>query len=251
MAQAERLAAGAALCAALAAANPAFALRPFDSTDADVSAPGDFELELGPVGWLREASKRTLIAPAAVGNFGLQGDRELVVQGRREMALDRGPGEPRSSIDDNGLFMKQVLRRGVLQDAPGPSVATEYGALLPSVHGEKGTGASVAWIVSQRTDAVTVHLNAAFAWTRKHEPDLFLGAVIEGPHGWTVRPVAEVFGEQTSASPRTTSRLAGAIWRVSQDLSFDAGIRGAHEGGENVRELRLGLTWIFSLGKEP
>jgi hypothetical protein len=222
---------------------PSLALRPYDSTDADVAKQGELELELGPLGWRRDGSKRTAIAPAVIGNFGLEGNRELVIQGQREVALDREPGEPRSSIVDNGVFIKQVLRQGTLQDASGPSVATEYGLLLPSVHGEKGTGLSLAGIVSQRTEAVSVHLNAALAWNREHEPDLFLGAILEGPYYWVVRPVAEVFGEQASGSPRTTSMLVGAIWRFRDGLSFDAGLRRAHDGVETIRELRLGLTW--------
>lgn len=234
-----------ALGAFLLISGPALALRPYDSTDADVAKQGEFELELGPVGRRREDSKRIEVAPAVVGNFGLAGDRELVIQGQREVALDRGPGEPRSAIVDNGVFIKQVLRQGALQDASGPSVATEYGLLLPSVRGEKGTGFSVAGIVSQRSDAVSVHFNAVLEWTREHEPGLFLGAILEGPRAWTVRPVAEVFGEQASGSPRTTSGLVGAIWRYREGLSFDVGIRKAHDGSETVRDLRLGLTWTF------
>ena len=225
---------------------PAPALRPYDSTDADVAKQGEFELELGPVGRRREGSKRIEIVPAVIGNFGFEGDRELVIQGQREVALDREPGEPRSAIVDNGVFIKQVLRNGTLQDASGPSVATEYGLLLPSVHGERGTGLSVAGIVSQRTEAVSMHLNAALAWTREHEPDLFLGAILEGPYSWVVRPVAEVFGEQASGGSRITSRLVGAIWRARDDLSLDVGIRRAHDGNEIIRELRLGLTWTFT-----
>ena len=224
---------------------PALALRPYDSTDADVAKQSEFELELGPVGWRREGSKRIAVVPAVIGNFGLAGDRELVIQGQREVVLDREPGEPRSAIVDNGVFIKQVLRRGTLQDASGLSVATEYGVLLPSVHRERGTGLSVAGILSQRTEEISVHLNAALAWTREHEPDLFLGAILEGPYSWAVRPVAEVFGEQASGSPRTTSRLVGAIWRFRDGLSFDVGIRRAHDGNETIRELRLGLTWTF------
>ena len=49
---------------------PACALRPFDATDAAVAAPGEFELELGPLGRLREGSKRFRVAPAVIGNFG-------------------------------------------------------------------------------------------------------------------------------------------------------------------------------------
>jgi hypothetical protein len=230
---------------------PAFAYRPFDSTDADVTKAGELELELGPVGRLREGSRRIRVEPALVANYGLAHDRELVLEGRREVPLDRDADEPRSSVVDNGLFVKQVLRRGALQDAAGPSVATEYGVLLPSVHGEKGTGLSLAGIASQRTQALTVHLNAALEWTREHEPGAFLGAILEGPHAWSVRPVAEVFGEQASGTPRTSSALVGAIWRVRDDLSFDLGVRRGRAAGETVRELRIGLTWAFSIKKEP
>lgn len=232
-------------------AGHALAYRPFDSTDADVAGPGEVELELGPLGWLREGSKRFRVAPAVVANFGFSGRRELVVQGQREVALDPDAGEPRSSLVDNGLFIKQVLRPGALQDEPGPSVATEYGLLLPSVHGGSGTGASVAGIVSERGPIGTIHLNSVLSYTREHEPDLFLGCILEGPYAWTVRPVAEVFGEQASGGARTESRLAGAIWRVSDALSFDVGVRRAHAGGEAIHELRLGLTWAFPYGKEP
>jgi len=231
-------------------AQSALAYRPFDSTDADVAHAGEVELELGPVGRLREGSKRFLVAPAVIANIGFSADRELVIQGQREVALDREPGEPRSALVDNGAFIKQVLRRGVLQDEAGPSVATEYGVLLPSVHGEHGTGFSIAGIVSQRWEVATVHLNAALARTREHEPDVFLGAILEGPYSWRVRPVAEVFTEQARGSARINSRLVGAIWRVRDGLSFDVGLRSAQAGGEPIHELRLGLTWAFSLKKE-
>ena len=242
------------LCAALALAMlsvPTLAYRPFDSTDAAVAAPGEFELELGPIGWLREGENSFRVAPAVVANFGLPWRSELVLEGQRQVALDPAAGEPKTSLVDTGVFVKTVVREGALQDARGPSVAMEYGVLLPEVHGQSGTGASVAGIVSQRWDAGTLHLNAQFAWNREHEPDGFLGAVLEGPYAWTVRPVAEVFGEQASGSPRTSSALVGAIWRASDDLTLDFGLRFAHAGDELIREIRLGLTWILSFKKEP
>ena len=230
--------------------SPALAYRPFDSTDADVAKAGEFELELGPVGRLREGSKRFIVAPAAIANIGLSGDRELVIQGQREVALDREPGEPRSVLLDNGAFIKQVLRRGVLQDEPGPSVATEYGLLLPAINGPGGTGFSAAGIVSQRWESASVHLNGALALTRDHEPDVFLGTIVEGPIAWPVRPVAEIFVEQARHGPPIHSKLVGAIWRVRDGLSFDLGVRSAQAGSEPVHELRLGLTWAIDLKKE-
>jgi hypothetical protein len=236
------------LLATLAA--PALAYRPFDSTDADVAGPGEFELELGPIGWLREGADQFRVVPAVVANLGLPWRSELVLEGQREVALDPVPGEPSSSIVNTGVFVKTVLREGALQDANGPSVAAEYGILLPELHGQSGTGASLAGIVSQRSEAGTLHLNTALAWNRAHEPDLFLGAILEGPYSWAVRPVAEVFAEQASGASRTTSALVGAIWRARDDLTFDVGLRYAHSGEDAVREVRLGLTWTFSYKKE-
>jgi hypothetical protein len=235
----------------LACADPALAYRPFDSTDADVARAGEFELELGPAGRLREGSRKLLVAPAVVANFGLQGERELVIQGQREAGLNREPGEPHSTLVDNGVFIKQVLRRGVLQEEAGPSVATEYGVLLPSINAEHGTGFSAAGIVSQRWQSASVHLNAALALTREHEPDLFLGAIVEGPISWRVRPVAEVFTEQARGGARINSRLLGAIWKVRDGLSLDFGLRSAREGSEPIHELRMGLTWAFDLRRQP
>ena len=225
------------------------AYRPFDSTDADVAKAGELEIELGPLQWMREGGRRFLQAPAMVANFGLSHEHELVIEGRHDIALDREPGEPRSALVDDGVFIKQVLRRGVLQDEPGVSIATEYGLLLPEVNGTNGTGFSLAGIVSQRWQAATIHLNAALARTREHEPDLFLGTILEGPYAWAVRPVAEVFTERPRDGPRIDSLLVGAIWRVRDGLSFDAGVRSARVGDEAVHELRLGLTWAFSYRK--
>src|SRR5262249_51462350 len=134
----------------------AFALRPYDSTDADVAEPGIFELELGPVGRLNEGPNKFWVAPAVVANFGLAGDHELVLQADRLRLREGEPGTPATSLVGAGAFIKQVLRRGALQDEPGPSVATEYGFLLPGMHAENGVGFSVAGIVSQRWSAATL-----------------------------------------------------------------------------------------------
>ena len=235
----------------LAHAGAALAYRPFDGTDADVAHAGEVEIELGPLQWLRQGGKRFVQAPAAIANVGLSHEHELVIEWRHEIALDREPGEPRSALVDTGAFIKQVLRAGVLQDEPGVSIATEYGLLLPEVNGAHGTGLSLAGIVSQRWQAATIHLNAVLARTREHEPDLFLGTILEGPIAWRVRPVAEVFAERPRDGPRTNSLLVGAIWRLREGLSFDAGLRSAQAGGEAVHELRLGLTWAFSYRREP
>lgn len=242
--------ASAAAMALIAHGGAALAYRPFDSTDADVAHAGEAEIELGPVQWLKEGSRRFVHAPAMIANFGLSGERELVIEGRHEIALDREPDEPGSSLVDNGVSIKQVLRPGVLQEESGPSVATEYGLSLPATHGARKTGFSIAAIVSQRWQAATVHLNGALLRTRQGQPGGFLGSILEGPYAWAVRPVAEVFTERASDTPRIDSLLVGAIWRVRDGLALDAGARSARIGDESIHELRLGLTWAFSIRGE-
>jgi hypothetical protein len=40
---------------------------------------------------------------------------------------------PGTSVVGNGAFLKGVLRERSLQEKPGPSIATEFGVLLPGV----------------------------------------------------------------------------------------------------------------------
>jgi len=228
-------------------ASTALAYRPFDSTDADVAGAGDFELELGPLGRIEEGARRLNVAPAFVANFGLSHEHELVIEGRRQRVLDPQPGEESTALVDTGIFIKQVLREGALQEKPGLSVATEYGLLLPTWHGENGTGFSIAGIVSQRSAMETLHVNAAVGVARNHQPSAFLGAILEGPYEWSLRPVAEFFRQETRGDPRVDSFLVGAIWRKRKDLTFDFGLRAARDGDESVREVRLGFTWTYSM----
>lgn len=48
--------------------------------------------------------------------------------------------------------------------------------------------------------------------------------------------------------PTAVSGLAGAIGRVSDALSLDAGVRRARAGGVDTTEIRAGLTWAFRVG---
>lgn len=223
------------------------AYRPFDSTDASVAEAGKVELELGPLGYLAEGRQHFLVAPALIANLGLSRRWELVLQGRHLLFVGDAQGEPRSRVVDTGLFLKGVLREGTLQDGVGPSVAMEAGVLLPTVNGEPGVGASAAAIVSQRWSSLTMHLNAAVALTRAGRLDLFGGAIVEGPYGWAVRPVAELFLEREFQTSWAISGLLGAIWRTREDLSMDIGLRAARLNGELVGEVRAGFTWAFGL----
>jgi hypothetical protein len=239
----KRLALGTIIASSLAAwSGPALAYRPFDGTDAAVAAPGEVEIELQPAGRLREAT--TLVAPATVFNFGLSEGWEAVFEGQGQTPLS--PSGP-TSVTAAGAFLKHVLRPGSLQDKAGPSVATEFGVLLPDSTGNSGVGASLAGIVSQRWDWGTIHLNGETALTRDHHADVFLGSIIEGPITWPVRPVAEFFYEKEFGKAETISGLIGLIWKVRDDLSFDVALRHALTNGHPVNEIRAGLTFGFPL----
>jgi hypothetical protein len=186
---------------------PALAYRPFDGTDAAVAAPGEMEIELQPAGRLREEGTTTLVAPATVINYGLSEGWEAVLEGQGQTPLS--PSGP-TSLTTAGAFLKHVLQPGSLQGKTGPSIATEFGVLLPDSTGSSGVGASLASIVSQRWDWGTIHLNGETALTRDHHADVFLGGIVEGPSTWSVRPVAEFFYEKEFGQFDTIS-----AWSVS------------------------------------
>jgi hypothetical protein len=230
------------LALSLVSSAPALAYRPFDGTDAAVADKGEVEVELQPAGALWEGSQRILAAPATVVNFGFSKGWEAVLQGQIETPISSS--EP-PSLTTTEVFLKHVLREGSLQDKPGPSIATEFGFLLPGINAEPGLGASVAGIVSQRWDWGTTHLNVATSVTRDQHFDLFLDGIIEGPHKWTVRPVAELFYDDEFGKSRTLSGLIGAIWQVRDNLTLDAGVRRALVEDRHVTELRAGMTIGF------
>lgn len=224
----------------------ALAYRPFDGTDADVADRGEVELELGPVGYLHEGDRDFVIAPDAILNFGLTKRWEVVLEGQHRIRSDQRSGEARHQLTDTAAFLKGVLREGDLQGRPGPSIALEFGALLPTIHDESGVGAAVLLAASRRWNAVTLHVTGEIALERSGDITRFGGLILEGPERWRVRPVIELFveGDAGDSFP-VRSALVGAIWEASDMLSFDCGVRVARSEGETDYELRAGLTWTL------
>ncbi len=231
-------------------ASNALAYRPFDGTDADVAALGDFELELGPLHWYSQGGAHYAIAPAAVFNLGYLPGWELVVDFQNFVGIDVPPGQSRDQLLDTDLLTKVVLLPGLLQGAgPGPSIAVEFGPLLPNVDGQSGFGASGDLIVSARLAGFTAHVNNWVELTREsHHFDWFEGVILEGDVEARVRPVSEWFVEHEFVAGVTTfSGLVGGIWHVRDGLDFDVGLREASVGGVRASEVRLGLAWTFSV----
>jgi hypothetical protein len=225
---------------------PAYAYRPFNSTDAAVAARGEMEVECGPFGYVVGADGHFLVLPSAILNFGIADGWELIIEGRHFLLVQPVREGRRSTLRDTALSVKGLLRPGSLQEGSGPSVGLEVGLLLPGVGADPGVGASVTGIVSQRWSAMTAHVNGTLLIAHDHTVGAAFGAIVEGPSRWLIRPVAELTVEQDAG--RTTSGLIGGIWQVRHNLSLDAGWRLACSEGADVREFRAGFTWAFPLG---
>lgn len=168
------------------------AYRPFDQTDASVAELHDVELELGPVGILHDPGGTTYI-PGFILNYGVIPRVELVFDAHHAFVFGGSDIEARRRQLDSSLNGKVVVREGVLQDRPGPSVAIELGALLPTVPVAGGAGAAVVAIASERWPALALHVNAEADYTRDGTFAFIGGFIVEGPDAWTVRPVGEFF----------------------------------------------------------
>jgi hypothetical protein len=236
----------------------ALAYRPFDGTDADVAERGEFELELGPLGYFRLGHTNFLILPGTVLNYGILPRTELVLQGFNYIQVGGPLTQPRDQLLDTQLTAKVVLREGCLQDRPGVSIATEGGVLLPNINGDVTVGATAAGILSQCFgNDLIVHYNAQVQLNLGHALELFGSVILEGPRRWPVRPVAELYADtQVGGSSNDSgavgsmlqeatiySGLLGAIWRVAENLDIDSAVRAASVQGLCNLEVRLGITW--------
>jgi hypothetical protein len=240
-----RIAAGVVvgICAA-GWALPAAAYRPFDGTDAAVADVGEVEVELQPLG-AAHAGGTTRGLSDTIVNYGFADRWELVLQTTPQVPPDGfGP----ISVS-NAALLKYVVKPGALQDKPGWSIATEFGAVFAEFPelGASSVGATWAGIASRRWEWGTVHLNVAGTLTPDQHREVFLDAIIEGPNKWKVRPVAEFYFDNVFNGEQTYSALVGAIWQVNDKLSFDVAARYALVDGRPVSEFRLGLTFGFPL----
>src|SRR5215469_8272828 len=147
------------LLGALTCANKALAYRPFQGTDAAVADLGELETEFGPAEPMRAGSQRLLTTADTVFNLGIAEGWEAVLQGQAVTLLSPGPLQ--TSLLGNEFSLKKIIRDGILQEKDGPSIAVEFGPLLPGINGEPGTGATLGGIVSNRWGWVTAHFNAA------------------------------------------------------------------------------------------
>jgi len=230
------------LCAVLLVPASAGAYRPFVSTDAAVADPNEVEIELGYFNLERTGGENTIATPGVVLNYGIVKRLELVGEFRLDVSPD-------VELIDPALSLKGVLREGVLQDRPGPSVAVEAGVLLPStVHGERGVGFQAVGIVSGKLAAVTWHVNGGGGLDRGGRPFGTWGVIGELPLHPKLRLVGEVNGESTQGQRPNNSALLGVIWQpTARNASFDAAVRHGISEAAPDWAFTVGLTFGFSL----
>lgn len=224
---------------------PAWGYRPFVSTDAAVIDPREVEVELGYFNLERADEENTFITPKVVLNWGLIRNLEVV----GEFEVEKAPNESAQLVDP-ALFLKTVLKEGVLQGKDGMSVAVEAGPLLPAtVAGERKFGFEGIGIMSGRFTEFTYHVNCGGGVNRaRADPFAVWGVIVEFPILWNVRLVGEVNGEGGERERADNSGLLGFIWQpVSSELLVDLGLRRGMSRAASDWRLTTGLTFTFSL----
>jgi len=231
----------------LGVSTSAYAYRPFDGTDADVSGTSEIELETGPIGYLYTQHDAALVFANTVFNYGFMPRWELVIQGVGVWGLDVAL-PPR--FLNGGVFVKHVLREGSLQDRFGLSLAAETGVLVPTTDPNASDGGVyMGFIASNAWKELIMHLNVSFARSTDRQPDVFLGSIFEFHPKARIRPVSEIFVER-HGDQTIPSLLVGAILDEGRyHLSFDAATRVAWQNDAPLIEVRLGLTWTIPVHK--
>jgi hypothetical protein len=225
---------------------PSWAYRPFVSTDAAVADPKEVEIEVGYFTLEREKGENSFVIPRVVLNYGMFRNWEAVA----EWAVRRDPAGEVNLIDP-ALFVKGVLREGVLQEKDGIGIAVEVGPLLPSTaKDERHVGFEATGILTGKLGPVLLHLNGGLGLERS-TGDLvgIWGLIGELPVSKAVRIVGEVNGEKPRREDQRDSGLLGVIWQPwqSRNLWFDAGVRRGFTSHTPDWQFTLGLTFGFSI----
>jgi hypothetical protein len=231
---------GIATCVILVCAAPAWAYRPYDSTDADVADDDELEIELG---W-RDSKAQTdeESAVSAVFNFGIGHGREIILEGEWQRTQASG-GESQSSIGDVALLLKQVHRRGSLQGEQGMSIASECGVLIPTRSEDSSPGGECALIASYGSSVLSLHANAGASFETDHRWANSFGLILEGPDSWRFRPGVELLFKDTEGERAEFSMLFGLVWNAAEGFAFDLAYRRGVEPSSEPSEWRFGMAW--------
>jgi hypothetical protein len=228
----------------------AHAYRPFVSTDADVAAFRTIELEMGYFALARDDGRTHGQTPQTVVNYGFRPGFEAVGQ----FFMDEPPNGPARVIDAE-LSVKNVLRRGVLQEAPGPSVAMESVLLLPGSAEEEQprAGWEESAILSHKLADMTFHWNGSLGADQTAGlPFAAWGLIAEKPLFSGVRAVSEYSGEDARGRTPDNSVLFGFIWSSGwRDADFDFGARRGLSAVSSAWSVTAGISIPFAVGPGP
>lgn len=227
-------------------AGVASAYRPFDLTDADVATRHHFEIELGPAEFVKVDAERSIRAPNLTLNYGLATGRELVLEGANHVSLESTPDEPRMKLEGLAFAMKQVMRRGSLQDEPGPSIAMEDAILFPE-RGEKHLGAAVNLIASSASKRGSAHFNIEAERLPEGRNAGSAGLIFESSDHFGVAPAIELRIEAVDGGLPEESTILGLIYVPGRETECDVALRLARSGDERIFEIRAGVTWQVSV----
>jgi hypothetical protein len=232
------------LCGLFLVPAKTWAYRPFVSTDADVADKGEIEIELGYFNWERADDENSYVTPQLVFNYGITDTLELV--GEFDVEHE---SSGKSQLVDPGLFLKSVLKAGVLQGNQGLSFAVEAGLLLPSeIDEENQTGFEALGIVSGTLSGFTWHLNLGGGIDRiDHSSFGLWGIALEHPVKPNLKLVAELNGESLKGEAAETSGLLGMVWEPTSisGLELDLGIRRGASDEAADWGATMGLTFSF------
>ena len=221
----------------------AWCYRPFDSTDADVVEQGEIEIELGLFNWAHARNENTYVTPQLVFNYGITDEIEFVA----EFEAEHMDGD--TNITDPGIFIKRLLRRGVLQETGGLSLAVEAGLLLPSTLDEEDSiGFEAIGIISGELAPFTYHINFGGGVDRVNGNAFGLwGVILEYPLDLNTRLVAELNGEYPENEAAEHSGLVGVIWEPPSypDTAVDLSLRHGIDNTEPDWSLSIGMTFNF------
>lgn len=224
--------------------NPqAFGYRPFESTDADVAGKGEWEIELGAFRFSHD-KENELIAPSIRINYGFARHWELVMESDLQIYME---GQARNAeIRDPAVFLKGILREGILQKKDGLSLAGEFGVLLPeTVREERSAGLEGIGIASWKVWDIVFHANAGLELDREDfDPNGIWGIIAEYPFEGRFRIVSEVNGSVNYQDSPESSGLIGFIWEI-RDVAMDFGTRMGFSEASPDWELTSGVTFSF------
>ena len=239
--------------------NNAFALRPFVTTDADVTEEGKISLELGYFGIKEERNpgrdELTIEFPKISLHYGLFWDTEFTMETVGEFIDDRQKGSfelREQQFSGTAVFLKKVWYRG---KGLIPNLATETGVLFPTEKGGERIDFKGIGIFTWELKDVTFHTTIGGVTERKRRTKklgdeefeseetrgLFIyGGIVDYEVSKTkgLHLVSEYSLKKVENQNIEHQVLGGIVWEGLWDMKFDA----ATFWGLNSDSIDWGMT---------